>query len=290
MNESNLDYLQDQVKFTGFGDELKSKIADNVSAGEERFKIDFSKAFGKDSVEVELNFSQSKESDMYFFNNYNVKLQKEGEEDIKQTFYINKNNNITLREAYNLMSGRSVYKKLSTKEGDEYMAWLKVDFKNTDTAGNFKVKPYNENYGFNLESELNQHPIKELEKDDLKRDLLESVQKGNLAQVTYLKGEQEEKRYISADVQFKSINFYDIEKQPLGRRTAIKKEESQGVEAPDVSNGNNVGNPTSVLDNGAEGSAGSQSAGRSNRKVTDTEEAEAPDVPEARRRRQGRSK
>lgn len=290
MNESNLDYLQDQVKFTGFGDELKGKIAVNVSTGKEKFKIDFSKAFGKDSVEVELNFSKSKESDMYFFNNYNVQLRKDGADDIKQTFYINKNNNITLREAYNLMSGRSVYKKLSTKESGEYMAWLKVDFKNTDTSGNYKVRPYNENYGFNLEKEINQHPIKELEREDLKRDLLEFLQKGNLAQVTYLKGEQEEKRYISADVQFKTINFYDLEKQPLGRKKANKQEEAEGVEVQDVSNRNSIGNATPVLARGtAEENNGGQSAGRRSRRVTGTEEPEAPDVPENKRAKKGRT-
>ncbi|WP_410220800.1 hypothetical protein [Pedobacter sp.] len=290
MNESNLEYLQDQVKFTGFGDELSNKIADGVKTGEEKFKIEFSKAFDKDSVEVELNFSKSKESDMYFFNKYNVQLQKEGKEGIKQTFYINKNNNITLREAYNLMSGRSVYKKLSTKTGDEYMAWLKVDFKDTDTSGNYKVRPYNENYGFNLNVELNQHPIKELEREDHKRDLLESLQKGNLALITYLKGDQEEKRYISADVQFKSINFYDLEKQPLGRKKANKQEEAEGVEVQDVSNGNNIGNTAPVLDNGAvEENVGGQAAGRSNRIVTGTEEAEDPDVPEKKRARKGKT-
>ena len=61
-------------------------------------------------------------------------------EAIKQTFYVGKEEaNITLKEAYNLMSGRAVYKeKLSNSEGQEYKAWLQLDFKVTDKNGNFK--------------------------------------------------------------------------------------------------------------------------------------------------------
>ena len=56
---------------------------------------------------------------MYFFNRYNLALQNANFPDpVKQTFYLNKGqDNITLKEAYNLMNGRSVLKELSTKKG-----------------------------------------------------------------------------------------------------------------------------------------------------------------------------
>lgn len=36
------------------------------------------------------------------------------------------------------MSGRAVNKDLTNKEGKIYNAWLQMDFKQTDNAGNFK--------------------------------------------------------------------------------------------------------------------------------------------------------
>ena len=87
---------------------------------------------------------------MYFFNRYSLLLKTPQQpEPIKQTFYIsNKEDNITLKEGYNMMSGRSVHKELSTKEGEKYQAWQQLDFKDQDKNGNYKVRQFHQNYGF----------------------------------------------------------------------------------------------------------------------------------------------
>ncbi|UPZ36473.1 hypothetical protein MUB18_20520 [Sphingobacterium sp. PCS056] len=227
MNMSNLEYLQEQVKFTGFGDELTDKIAKEVENTPEKFAIPYDKEFGKDSVSVNLNFSKSKESDMYFFNSYEVNLQKQKEEkSTNQTFYINKKNNITLKEAYNLLSGRSVYKKLSTKDGNAYSAWIELDFKQTDNSGNFKLKQFNDNYGYDLESALGRFPIKELESDELKANLLSSLKRGNVAVATFKKGDSEVERFITANPQFKNINVYDVDGKKVGANRSTGQAQS----------------------------------------------------------------
>ncbi len=66
---------------------------------------------------------------MYFFNKYNLTLKQENSPNMmEQTFYINKGNNITLKEAFNLVSGRSINKDLTNKEGQVYNAWMQMDF------------------------------------------------------------------------------------------------------------------------------------------------------------------
>lgn len=38
-----------------------------------------------------------------------------------------------------------------------------MDFKDTDSKGNFALKHYHENYGYDLAAVLSKHPIKELD-------------------------------------------------------------------------------------------------------------------------------
>lgn len=232
MNMTNLEYLQDQVKYTGFGDQLKEKLQEAIEKGGAEFKLDFQTKFGSETIDAELSFSRSKSTDMYFFNSYRAEIQKEGsDEKLSQTFYINdfnnRDNNIYLKEAFNLMNGRSVNKDLVTKEGESYNAWLQMDFKQSNEHGNFKIKQYHENYGYDLEEALSKHAIKELSNDQYKSNLLESLRKGNLQSVTFQKDGGEVKKFIEASPQFKSVNIYDSNMKREGQRQSNGKKEGQ---------------------------------------------------------------
>lgn len=228
MNEKNFDYLKDQVKYTGFGEALEGELRQKMEQLQPSFSLNHDTFYGNDRVGAELNFKKSDHSDLYFFNSYKMQLQKEGsDEKLEQTFYINKGNNVTMKEAYNLMEGRSVNKDLTNKEGESYNAWIQLDFKNTDTNGNFKLNQYHQNYGFDLESALSKHPIKELKKDSYKDDLMNSLKKGNLQSATFIKDKQEVKHYIEANPQFKTLTIYDANQKRLDTREAKEKKQSQ---------------------------------------------------------------
>jgi hypothetical protein len=232
MNEKNFEYLKDQVKYTGFGDALEAELKEKMQKEESNFTLTHNAKYGNDTATATLNFTKSKESDMYFFNSYKVELQKENsKEALEQTFYINKNSNITLKEAYNLMEGRSVNKDITNKEGELYNSWLQLNFKETDTNSNFKLNQYHQNYGYDLEATLSKHPIKELENPKYKEDLMNSIRKGNLQSVTFLKDGIEIKQYIEANPQFKTINVYDIDMQRIVNRHSKKENESENQQA-----------------------------------------------------------
>ena len=122
MNKSNVEYLQRSLKYLGFGTALNEVLEKNLAEGKEKFAIATSaqfdnqhslkdKEYPKDTINYELHFSKSKKSDNYFLNNYAATLEKGGtNEALRQTFYLNKGNDITAKEAYNLLSGRSVSK------------------------------------------------------------------------------------------------------------------------------------------------------------------------------------
>ncbi|CAA9195814.1 hypothetical protein [Flavobacterium collinsii] len=232
MNEKNFEYLKEQVKYTGFGETLESELKEKMQKEEPNFTLTHNAKYGNDTTTATLNFKKSDQSDIYFFNSYKVELQKENsKEALEQTFYINKGSNITMKEAYNLMEGRSVNKDLTNKEGEKYNSWLQMDFKQSETNGNFKINHYHENYGYDLEATLSKHPIKELEDPKRKEDLINSLKKGNLQSANFLKEGIEVKQHIEASPQFKTINVYDSNLQRIDNRQSKKEQQSEVQQA-----------------------------------------------------------
>lgn len=238
MNEKNFEYLKDQIKFTGFGEGMENVLKGKMEKGEKEFTLNHNFKYGSDNVSAVLNFKKSDQSEMYFFNSYKVSLEKEqSKEALSQTFYINKDNNITAKEAYNLMEGRSVNKDLKNKEGEVYNAWIKMDFKEADDKGNFKLNHYHKNYGYDLEASLGKHPIKELYSEKYKEDLLNSLKKGNIQSVTFTIDGLDKKQYVEANPHFKTVNVYDEGMQRINNRenkdqkkTESEKESSSKAE------------------------------------------------------------
>lgn len=230
MNQKNFDYLKDQIKYTGFGEGLESQLKENMRKQAPEFTLQHQNTFGKDETSSALHFKKSPSSDMYFFNSYQVSVKKQGQDqNLNQSFYIEKNNNITLKEAFNLMQGRAVNKDLTNKEGQVYNAWVQLDFKNTDQNGNYKLKQFHQNYGFELEKALAKLPIKELGSEQDKTRLIESLQKGNRQSVTFTENGTEQKRLIEVNPQFKSITVYDGDSRRIRQDLSEKYSEKQTV-------------------------------------------------------------
>ena len=126
---------------------------------------------------------------------------------MKQTFYPDKG--ITLKEGYNMLDGRAVHKTLTTKEDEKYIAWLQLDFKNTTESGNYKINQYHQNYGFDLDKTLSKYPIKELDNETYKANLIRSLERGNLQSATFQLNGKEERIYLTPNPNFKSLNAFD---------------------------------------------------------------------------------
>jgi hypothetical protein len=210
MNAKNLEFLKEGIKYLGFGEGLNNKLTEELNSGKNEFQLRTENQYGKDKVSYALDFRKSDQSDIYFFNKYSASVhgQKEGEEK-SQTFFIKKNSGVTAKEAYNLLNGRSVNKDLTNQEGEKYNAWLQIDWNQKDNNGNHKFKMIHEAYGFNLEKVLEKYPIKELNDQTSKDRLMQSLERGNVHQVSFMKGDKEEKMFIEANPQFKTLNVYD---------------------------------------------------------------------------------
>lgn len=241
MNQKNLEFLTNQVKYSGFGTSLEAVLADNIKSRKQAFTLEHQAVFGTDVATAALHFQKSKTTDNYFFNHYELELKKQDGSSLKQAFQMGYDNNITFKEAANLLAGRAVFKELAKlidtgengqkrlePKGEKYNAWLQLDFTNTDARGNFKIKPYHENYGFQLEEVLSRYPIKELETPDYKARLIESLQKGNVQSVTFVINGKDERRFIEAAPRFKAINQYDENMVRTSFSRQQKEVQSQG--------------------------------------------------------------
>ncbi|KVV16199.1 hypothetical protein ACRASX_14815 [Flavobacterium sp. TMP13] len=235
MNQKNFEFLRDQIKFTGFGEGLENALQQKIKEGTPTFQLEHSGKFNNDQVSTSLQFKKSEQTDMYFFNSYKVDLQKEGGgAALSQNFYINKENNITLKEAYNLMDGRAVNKDLKNAEGQVYNSWLKMDFKESDASGNFKMQQYHQNYGYDLEATLAKHPIKELETPNYKDSLLASLKKGNMQSVTFKINGEEVKQFVEANPHFKTVNVYDDSMKRISTREVKDQKQGEGQKEQSV--------------------------------------------------------
>jgi len=210
MNTKNLEYLKDSLKYFGFGEELNGALEKSMMAQPSDFHLKTAVDHFNNRMDYTLHFKKSNQTEMYFFNSYQAALRHPNQEmDRIQTFYINKGSGVTAKEAFNLLEGRSVFKPLVNKEGEKYKAWIKLDYNSQDQYGNFKIRQFNEHYGYDLEKTLGAYPIKELKDPEQKKQLLGSLEKGNLQIVHFEKEGRESKYYIQAQPQYKTINIYD---------------------------------------------------------------------------------
>lgn len=222
MNTKNVEYLKDSLRYLGFGSFLNDDLEKNIINQVEGFHLKTAIGYMNKRVDYTLYFRRSQSMDMYFFNRYQASIAGQHmEPDRKQTFYINKGGGITAREAFNLLEGRSVYKQLISKEGVRYKAWLKLDPESVDQYGNFRFRHFNDQYGYELEKVLSGFPIRELKDPEETRQLLVSLQKGNLQAVHFQQPAGEEKFYIYAQPQFKTIGLFDDKLNPVGRTRAV---------------------------------------------------------------------
>ncbi|SFH38014.1 hypothetical protein [Pedobacter insulae] len=239
MNDDNVEYLSNQVKYSGFGDNLTDALKSEIAGKKPAFTLVHQPEFGDGDVKATLHFRRSEETGMVFFNRYELEV-KQSADTLKQTFYMGKENNFTLKEAFNLMSGQSVYKELEKLQkvgegqnaryegtGEKYNAWVQLDFEDADSNGQFKMKYYHDNYGFNLPDELAKQPIKELDDVEKKAQMIRSLERGNLHTVTYIKDGEEHKGSIKAVPQFKTVKLFDESGKEVRHSEDKKQDQNQ---------------------------------------------------------------
>lgn len=211
MDQENLDYLKEKLKYSGFEEQLNEALEKQIKAGKEEFQLPHKMVFEERDMDVNLHFKKSLQSERYFFNKMDIVLHHSNPAIApkEHTFY--QNQGLSAKEAFNLLEGRAVEKSLLNSENEPYKAWLQLDLSKKEENGNFKLNQYHENYGFDLKKVLDELPIKEMQDTTKSEWLFKAVKKGNNYPVTMERGGKEEVMFIEANPKFKSINVYDSE-------------------------------------------------------------------------------
>lgn len=211
MNEQNYQYLEDSLKYMGFSPALNKDLKHHMQQNEPQFVLETQTHINGQKLQASLYFRHSEKTDRYFFNFYQARMNEDGLTNSVhgQIFYINRGHGVTLKEAYNLLEGRAVYRTLINREGEQHKAWLQLDFNEKHENGNYKMNQYHEGYGYLLAEELKKYPILEMEEDLSRERLIRSLEKGNLHTVNFVKAGQQQQLLIEAAPKYKSIQIYD---------------------------------------------------------------------------------
>lgn len=265
MNEKNFEYLKDNIKYLGFGEKQHEELEAHLKEGKESFQMNYTTEVNKKPFEAMLQFRKSENSEMYFLNSYKASLEWSNGEKKEQTFYLNYGKGVTAKEAFNLLSGRSVEKEMVRKLNSEetaqfkaelklppeqrglpenweksptYKAWIQLDFENKDKNNNYEMKQYHENYGYDLKASVGKYSVMEMDGGEKEKALLQSLQKGNIQSVSINVDGATQKMFIEANPQYKTINIYDEKMQRLGQdqrqelsqKQAVKTDQSQDLD------------------------------------------------------------
>jgi len=238
MNKDNLLFIKQTLRYLGFGEALASneQLEIEMKKGAFEFQLRTAACFDEwTTIEATLFFQKFDNFDTYFFSKYETLLYypEGGSSGKRQTFYIKDGNGVTFKEAFNLLQGRSVYKTLLDSDGIKYSTWIQLSFyERTPDNKNYRVRQFGEHYGYDLEKALSVYPIRELEDDNLKMNLICSLQKGNLHPVTLVKANKVVKMFVAAYPEIKSLKIYSeaygllkkpSEKGEIGKRPQCKK-------------------------------------------------------------------
>lgn len=219
--EQNNQMLHSQLQRAGFSG-LSNKIEEHIRQEQPQFAVPVSYYINdKERLDHQLSFVKD-QSGQYRFEGYKTNLHDEAkpEEQREQFFSMRTGYNVNAMEAYNLLAGRAIQ-----KEG----TWMQLDMNDKDRNGNFRIKEFHSGYGYDLEKTLQQLPLKELLDKNDADNLRDVLRQGNRQSVSFIKDGNEQRYYIEANPQFKSLNIYDEHSRKITLNIALGNKTMEAV-------------------------------------------------------------
>jgi len=233
MLTENLEYLKNKLQAAGFSEIPDEALKAQLEKRPANFQLYYRARVDSHPVVATLYFIRSEQSELYFFHRFDLSVTLPSSQGIlKQAFQHDRERQLTLREAFNLLQGRAVNKDFVTAEGAPYNAWVQLDFTRQDSQGNYLVRYYHERYGFNLEEELGKYRFREWQDAAQRARLLSALRAGDRQEVTSLTGDQEETYLIEANPHFKSLKIYDQQMRRVSYRRLMDRPGEADADEP----------------------------------------------------------
>jgi hypothetical protein len=190
MKQEHLIFLHDTLKYLGFGVDtpLNFALENQIKQGQPSFELETETCYDEESLmTARLYFTRGKDlhKERYFFNKYEACLHfpEKPENDRKHVFYIENNRRgVTFKQAYNLLQGRYVQKRIIDQNKDEHIWWVHLERVGDD--GSLYLRYIKRQ--FDVQKALERYPIKELQFAEARERLCRSLRRGNLQPVFFV--------------------------------------------------------------------------------------------------------
>ncbi|MFH7018584.1 hypothetical protein [Flavobacterium sp. FlaQc-47] len=192
--------LKVKLKQAGFNDAL-NKAERYMRLGQTKFTVPVSYYLNENErIDHAIQFKKD-ELGYYQFEGFKTSLHDKSKSSENRHHYFSADEVSTFnaKQSYDLLSGRAVL-----TDG----TWKQFDFNDRDADGNYRIKEFPEVYGYNIEKALSQLPLKISDQLGF-TSLIISLKEGRREEALLLRDGVEQKVFIEANPQYKSLNIYN---------------------------------------------------------------------------------
>lgn len=242
---TQLNYLKNQVKYLGMGESEKlHKDLENAILSPEKdvnVPVEYNnpdKLMKGNTISFNLHIGKGEQGGI-FLNSYTANLTMKNGEERTQSFKVQKENNITAKEAINLLEGRAVkieHDKVDKETGEisRTESFIKLKLKDEKTQyGNYKYEWYNKGYGVDVDDIMKKSNL--VFADDTQRERTKKhLEKGNITEVSFVHDKKEIKGFAVLNPQYKQLNLYDNGMNRLNTNKPIQKPEVENNQKNEI--------------------------------------------------------
>lgn len=236
------DYHKNEFRRISIEEVFGDYVQKLFSTGNDTVDYNFQRKFGRDQLEGTVRFKRDELLKRYDISYLELHLQKaDTMEKIGQRFYFQKlrevaqrdgstikhSFKVTVREGYNLLSGRAIRKLMLDKNNVQIDSWIRLNLN--------ELSPITRNHKYIIE------PVASFDLKEVLRDytisenrhhaLIKSLERGDLAMATFLNNKSETERlYISPDTNKYCLNLYTHERRPV----SLKEQKELGIIHPSL--------------------------------------------------------
>ena len=242
---TQLNYLKNQVKYLGMGESEKlHKDLENAILSPEKdvnVQVEYNnpnKLMKGNTISFNLHIGKGEQGGV-FLNSYTANRTMKNGEERTQSFKVQKENNITAKEAINLLEGRAVkieHDKVDKETGEisRTESFIKLKLKDEKTEyGNYKYEWYNKGYGVDVDDIMKKSNL--VFADDTQRERTKKhLEKGNITEVSFVHDKKEIKGFAVLNPQYKQLNLYDNGMNRLNTNKPIQKPEVENNQKNEI--------------------------------------------------------
>lgn len=225
--DENVRSLKEVISKAGFN-QLAAHLENQVKQGQKDFNLSQSYYVNeKERVEYNLSFTKDN-SGNYQFEGYKAALYSENIlSGMRQhNFQLEQGQIFTAEQAQHLLAGRALQNGQS---------WMQFDLNDKDAAGNFRMKYFPENYGYDVRQALERSGIKDLINDEALNQAIAALKTGNRYEVTVNVDGKEQKLFVEGNPQHKAVNILNANNKPYNIKTPASSQSQQAAQQNNLS-------------------------------------------------------